>query len=1490
MRSREGTLLAQSCDLVVEAQIAYGTRRAAPWGISESAYAHLDANQTYQYQSFGVPGLGFRRGLEDDLVVAPYASLLASSIRPRAVLENLDRLVGMGLCGTYGMFEAVDMHPERTPEGASRAVVRSYMAHHQGMVLVALDNLLHDQIMVERFHADRMIETGEALLNERAPASAPTEWPFVERPESVGAAAREPLEGGPEPWSVEPGGRPQAHVLGNGRLSTLATDRGGGGLLWKGLALTRYQPDAVGDGDGLWIHVRDEETGRLWLATSEPGRTSFAAHKVEYHQRDFGISVHVEIAVAPADDVELRLITLHNESDRTRRLAVTSAAEPVLLPTRQASTHPAFARLFVESEHLPELDALAFSRRPRSVEDDRAVLVHRLVHEDPAVRFAGYETDRAAFYGRGASARTPASLAARGRPLHGRVGAVLDPVMVLMATVQLKPKQTVTLAFATSVARDRSAAVELARRYGSMHMVRWAFRDAERESGRKLARARLEPALLPAVQRLFSALLFVDPALRASSEVIAAGLPCKQRLWGRGISGDDPILLLRVYDADSPLLREAVAAQRYLRSCGVRVDLVLVDEQATGYVSDATGSLLGVLALCDVDDWLNRRGGVFVVPADQLRDAERSHLEACARVLLDTRDGPLAARMARPVESRPLPPRFEPTLTDVVAVVAVVAPPMPKLLLGNGLGGFSEDGREYVIRVQPGEPTPAPWSNVLASPTFGCLVTESSLGSSWALNAGENRLTPWRNDPVFDTPSEALYLRDEETGAVWTPTPRPAGLGAEIVVRHGAGFTSYTQESHGLRQELTIFVPPGASLKVARLRLENTLGRHRRLTATYYAEWVLGSLREEQRPFVASELDAERACLLASCHWNRDFGERVAFLASDGELHGATADRAEFLGLRGDYARPEALERWGLSGATGAGADPCAAVQVHLELAPGARLETHFFLGQAEGREAALMLVDQFRAPGAVATAWTELGAFWDGVLDQVRVATPEPAMDLLLNRWLLYQTLSARLFGRTGFYQSSGAYGFRDQLQDVLALLHAAPALARAHILEAAKHQFEEGDVLHWWHPPAGRGVRTRCSDDLAWLPFVTAEYVRATGDVAILSEPVSFLVGAPLRKEEHDRYAEYEASASSATLFAHCRKALERAATAGSHGLPLMGDGDWNDGMNHVGAEGRGESVWLGWFLCATMLRFATLCEGRDAREDAEAWRRRARTLRESIEACAWGGNWYLRAFHDDGSPLGSAKERECQIDSIAQSWAVLSDPSAFGDSDSAAVGSDRARAAVHAADERLVREADRLVLLLSPPFESTRHDPGYIRAYPPGIRENGGQYTHAATWLGWAYASLGDGDRAERIFRLLNPVLRTRSREELEHYRVEPYILAADVYGAPPWVGRGGWTWYTGAAAWAWRLGVEGILGLRLEGGTLRVAPCIPAHWKGFEAWIRIGAQQLHVVVENPELVGHGVAALTLDGSPLAKSLVVLDPGGSRTHELRVRLGGS
>jgi cyclic beta-1,2-glucan synthetase len=777
----------------------------------------------------------------------------------------------------------------------------------------------------------------------------------------------------------------------------------------------------------------------------------------------------------------------------------------------------------------------------------------------------------------------------------------------------------------------------------------------------------------------------------------------------------------------------------------------------------------------------------------------------------------------------------------------------------------------------PGDRTPRPWINVIANPRFGFTVSEAGAGSTWAGNSSENRLTPWSNDPVSDPPGEALYLRDEETALIWSPTPQPAPAAAPYLIRHGAGYSVFEHHSHGLRQQLLLFAAAESPVKVIVLRLENGWQRSRRLTATYYVPWALGTSREATAPTIVSEYEPEVRALLAHNPYSAEFAGGYAFLAASQPPHGVTADRTEFLGRMADPSRPAALGRVGLEGTVRAGLDPCAAIQLHVELEAGQAKEIYFLLGQGADREEAMRLARQLGQPEEMQAAWQEVHAAWEARLGTVKVSTPDSAMDVMLNRWLLYQALACRMWGRSALYQSSGAFGFRDQLQDAMALVHAAPNVARQHILLAAHHQFEEGDALHWWHPPLGRGVRTRVADDLLWLPFVVAHYVEATGDTGLLDERVPFLAGSVLWPEEIERYGLFAETAETHTLYEHCRRALERGATSGAHGLPLIGRGDWNDGMNLVGAGGQGESVWLGWFLHATLSRFAALSERLGRAAEAEAYRERAESLRQALESAGWDGAWYRRAYYDDGEPLGAAQNDEWRIDSVAQSWAVLS-----GAGDPA-----RAEQAMRAVMEQLVRPQDGLVLLATPPFDQTARDPGYIKGYPPGVRENGGAYQHAAMWVAWACADLGWGDDAHRLFCMFNPALRADTPEKVARYQVEPYVVAADISGQRSRLGQGGWTWYTGSAAWMYRLGIERLLGLQRKGAALVIDPCIPASWPGYRIEYRYGGSTYAIQVDNPDSVSHGVRDLQLDGALLPDGRIPLVDDGA-THQVRVRLG--
>jgi cyclic beta-1,2-glucan synthetase len=1472
---REGpdSLIGRACAAAVQAQIAYADRRGVPWGMSESGYYRFDAHRNHQYRAFGVPDLGFKRGLEDDVVVAPYASLLALPFALPAVMANLDRLDSLGAMGRYGLYEAIDFTAARLDAGMPCAIVRSFMAHHQAMILTAINNRLHGEPMVRHFHADPIVRTTEAFLFERPAATAPRKRtrpaPASPRP---APAARPAFE----PWPARPGaGFSQAHVLSNGRYRVLVSD-GGGGSDWGAVALTRWRADSTLDSAGFQLYVRDLDRKLSWSPAPGDGEMAFHAHMVERHQRVHDVSLREQVCVAPADDVEVRLVTLRNETASPRRLEVTSYAEVVIGDAAEDQRHPAFSKLFVESEYVEELHALVFHRRPRSAREPDAWLAHMLVLPAGLARHAGYESSRERFVGRGRTVQQPGALDREGQMGAGMTGATLDPIMALSAEIELPEHRATTLGYVVLAASSRDDALALARHYHSLPTLEWSFEAARQRSQTEVADLALVPGDLPAAATLLSLLLYPHDALRAPAPILAKNRLGQRSLWKHAISGDVPILLVRIEAAeDSAILPSVLRVQRFWRGRGVSVDVVILSERAEGYVANTDDHIGRAIAHAGAGAWQNRPGGVFVVHSARLDEADRILLLSAARVVLDGSAGSIVQQLAR-VRGEPARlPRLVPSVARPQA--PEILPRPASLLFDHGLGGFSADGCEYIIHLEPGESTPAPWVNVVANRRLGFVVTESGGGYTWAENSGENRLTPWRPDPIADEPGEVVYLRDEETGAVWTPTPRPAPADGAYQIRYGAGYATFLHRSHGLEQSLRMWVPPEDPVKLVEVTLTNRLDRPRRLTVTYYVEWVLGATRDRSQLFVVPEFDPVSEAVLARNPWNEDLAGGIAFVAASEKVHGLTADRTEFLGRHGRYAAPAAMERIGLASAVRAGLDPCAAVQVHLDLSPGAAASVHFMLGGAAGREEALDLVRKYRDRSTVAAAWADLNRHWDGLLGAVTVRTPDPALDLMLNRWLLYQVLSSRLWGRTGYYQSSGAFGFRDQLQDVAALVHGAPAMCRDHILEAARHQFEVGDVLHWWHPPAGAGVRTRCSDDLVWLPFITAHYVEATGDATILSEEIPFLAGEPLAPDEVERYARFEPGERRATLYGHCLAAIERGRTAGAHGLPLFGSGDWNDGMNRVGIGGRGESVWLGWFLHVTLTRFAGVSERMGDLDQAKTLRRQAKELRGALEGAAWDGAWYRRGYYDDGTPLGSAERADCRIDSLAQSWAVLS----------SAADRPRAAAAMEAVVRHLVGEEDGLILLLAPPFTRPDQDPGYIRGYPPGVRENGGQYTHGAIWVLWALAELGQVERAVSLFRRLLPIRHALIAEDVARYRTEPYVMASDVYSAAPWSGRGGWTWYTGAAAWAYRLGLEVILGLRPRGGAWGLDPHIPASWPEFEVIVRDEAAVLRIRVENPRGVNSGVERVLLDGQPIASPILPRLTDG-RTHEVRVTMG--
>ncbi len=1485
MRAPAFSLLDHTYRLIVARQMSYAAELGVPWGISESAFNARDLEQTYQYSSFGVPGLGLKRGLSEDVVVAPYATALGAMIQPEAAVRNFARLTGAGAGGRYGFREALDYTARRLPEGASVAIVKSYMAHHQGMALVALGNVLNDRVMIARFHADPIVEATELLLQERMPRDVLVARPRAEEVKSA-ADVRDLVPPVPRRFTSPHDLVPRTHLLSNGRYAVMVTAAGSGYSRWGDIAVTRWREDVTRDSWGSYLFLRDTHSGAVWSAGHQPSGTEADSYEVEYAEdhaeysrRDGSIATGMTVVVSAEHDAEIRRVTLTNLGSRAREIELTSYAEIVLAPQAADDAHPAFQNLFVQTEFVPEIGALLATRRPRASDERPVWAAHVAVVEEEAGTAVQFETDRARFLGRGRSVRSPASVI-DGRPLSGTVGPVLDPIFSLRYRVALAPGATAHVIFSTVVAESREQVLDLADKYRESATFERAATLAWTQAQVQLHHLGIEADEAHLFQRLANRILYSDRSLRPPAGLLVRNERGAPGLWAHGISGDLPIVMVRIDEAeDLDIVRQLLRAHEYWRLKLLDVDLVILNEHGATYAQDLHDSLETLVRTSQstlVPEGHRGHGGVYILRGDQLSAEDRTLLQAAARAVLLSRRGSLAdqvIRLERPERIAPsaAPPGSGRTGSDA-------APPRPELEFFNGLGGFVDDGREYVTILGPGQATPAPWLNVIANPSFGFQVSESGSGYTWSGNSRENQLTPWSNDPVSDPASEAIYLRDDDSGESWGPTVQPIRCeGSTYVARHGAGYSRFEHLHDGIALDLLQFVPLDDPVKISVLTVENRSGRSRRLSVTAYAEWAMGTSRGASAPRIVTALDPETQAILLRNPWNNDFAGRVAFLDLGGRQTTWTADRTEFLGRNGAPDRPAGLERgYRMQGAAGAGMDPCAALQTGFELADGARTQVLVLLGEADSDAAAADLIRRARTADLTAML-RSLTSYWDDAQGTVQVRTPDRSMDIMLNRWLIYQTLACRLWARAGFYQAGGAYGFRDQLQDVIALVTSRRELAREHILRAAAHQFTEGDVQHWWHPPSGRGVRTRISDDRLWLPYAVGRYLQVTGDTAVLDEPVPYIEGPGLRPDQADAYFQPERSSESASLFDHCIAAIDRSLAVGAHGLPLIGSGDWNDGMNRVGREGRGESVWLGWFLHTVLAAFAPIADAHGERPRAERWRAHMKALRRALERHGWDGDWYRRAFFDDGTPLGSAVNAECRIDSIVQSWSVLS-----GAADP--LHAERAMAAM---DEYLVRRGDGVVPLFTPPFDRSDLDPGYIKGYLPGIRENGGQYTHGAIWSVLAFAALGDGDKAGELFSIVNPINHASTRAGVHRYKVEPYVMAADVYTEPPHVGRGGWTWYTGSAGWMYQAGLESILGFRLRGTTLVIDPCIPRAWREYRIDFRYHSTRYQIVVENPQGVSRGVASAELDGRPLGGAAIPLADDGA-THRVRVVLG--
>ncbi|PKL37491.1 MAG: cyclic beta 1-2 glucan synthetase [Spirochaetae bacterium HGW-Spirochaetae-1] len=1480
MPTYENTLLDQTYKAVIKRQIGYGKLRNVPWGISESGYNALGIRLDYQYRAFGVPGLGLKRGLADDLVIAPYASMLALMVAPEEAVKNLEQLSALKFEGRYGLYEAIDYTPSRLPLGQQHAVVKSYMSHHSGMSLLSLSYLLLNRPMQKRFEANPLCKAAMLLLQEKIPDATSLYLNAAGASETqIGTAPPDiPMRIFSNPDSKAP----EVQLLSNGRYHVMVTTAGGGYSRWKDIAVTRWREDTTCDNHGAFCYIRDMESREYWSTAYQPTLKApknyeviFSEGRAEFRRRDFDIDTYTSIVVSPEDDIELRRVRLTNFSKKTRTMEITSYAETVLAPFYAEALHPAFSNLFVQTEIVSSKHVILSNRRPRSIDEKTPWMFHVMTLQEGNMIRVSHETNRMQFIGRGNSLVNPRAICDPD-PLKENEGSVLDPISAIRYVITLEPEESAVIDMVSGIGETREEALRLAEKYRDRSLSDRVFDLAWTHSQVVLRQLNITEAEAQLYGHLAGFIIHAHLYLRADRNIIKSNLRGQSGLWGYSISGDLPIVLLQIENAvNIDLVRQLVSAHAYWRLKGLAVDLVIWNDDHAGYRQILHEQILGLIAAGIESNPADRSGEIFVRNTDQISGEDQVLMQTVARAIITDRLGLLAEQITRKNMARMPVPQLVPVRTIRAEEPAAVVEPRTDLIHFNGYGGFTPDGREYITTTGQGQNTPAPWVNILANKNFGTVISESGMGYTWSENAHEFRLTPWDNDPVCDTGGEAFYIRDEERGHFWSPMPLPKRGSSPYVTRHGFGYSVFEHTERGISTEVWVYVALDASIKFTVVKIHNLSKRPRRLSLTGYTEWVLGDLRCKSSMHVVTRQDPLTGAIFAHNQFNKEFEGRTAFFDVDNDIRTITCDRTEFIGRNGTLREPAAMTKIKLSNRTGAALDPCAAIRVPFDLDGGEECEIIFRLGSGMDSNDANSLLRRFRGASAARGSLEAVWDYWKHTLGAVQVETPDQSLNVLANGWLIYQVLACRMWARSGYYQSGGAYGFRDQLQDAMAIIHTEPGLLREHLLLCAAHQFEEGDVQHWWHPPLDRGVRTHCSDDFLWLPLATARYILCTGDTGVLDEPVSFIKGRPVSEDEDSYYDLPIRSDETATLYDHCIRALKRAQRYGVHGLPLIGSGDWNDGMEFIGKHGKGESVWLAFFFYNTLMQFSKIAEIHNDRPFAEHCQTEAAKLRENIEANAWDGEWYRRAYFDDGTPLGSAKNAECQIDSIAQSWSILSGAGYPG----------RSRMAMKSLDRRLVRRSSSLVQLLDPPFDKSDLNPGYIKGYVPGVRENGGQYTHAAVWAAMAFAASGEGEKAWELMGMINPVNHGSTFNDIATYRVEPYVMAADVYGQAPHTGRGGWTWYTGSAGWMYRLIIESLLGLRLDKQTLHIEPCLHPDWKNIKVHYRYRETVYHIsiikIIEESREPG-----LTIDGKSWQGSAIPL-VDDHKEHSVEVRI---
>ncbi|PRR78185.1 N,N'-diacetylchitobiose phosphorylase [Clostridium liquoris] len=1475
MKKYPDTLLNHTYNFVIESQKFYGRVKDVPWGISESAFYAFDVNLNYQYKSFGVPGIGLKRGLSNELVISPYSTIMALQIKKKDSLINIKRMIEEGFEGRYGLYEAIDYTKERLPKGKKFIVIKSFMVHHQGMSLMALNNVLNNDILQERFHKDPRVMATELLLQEKVPSSVvyDREEQFNEKifinDNNVSMVRK---------FLTAKTTYPETNLLSNGSYSIMVTNSGSGYSKKDNMMIYRWKEDVTNDNTGAFFYIKNLNSNEYWSSYYQPCKNEgdnyeviFSLDKAEFRRIDGNIKTITEVAVSNEDNGEIRKIMLTNNSNSTRIMEITSYCEVTLTHYNADLVHPAFSNLFIETEYTENPLCLLAYRRKREKDGKEPWAMHTVIADEKIVGKVQYETGRGNFIGRNRELNKPEVMESDS-PLTNTVGAVLDPILSIRVRVKIPPGETCKIAYITAVGESREEAVKLAMKYRDWNNVNRVFELAWTQSQVETRYLGIKSSIANLYQSMASKIIFLNNTFRERQDYIKAIDKGQPALWSYGISGDLPIVVVLLRkEEDLDMVRQMIKAHEYWSLKGLKADLIILNLESSSYIQALQDAIRDIVYSSHVRDKENSFGGVFLYNKAIMAEEDIKFIISIARLIIDPEKGSITSQIKKKDK-----PEYNVDVlkhSELIFKEKNVQLETPKLNYFNSLGGFDSSGDKYIIVLDNYRNTPAPWINVISNGDFGFHVSESGVSYTWYKNSRENKITTWSNDPIKDSEAEGLYIRDEISGKLWSISPKPIRDGGKYIIEHSYGYSNFKHKAYGIMGEFSMFAPIEDSVKLCIVKLKNYTDIERKLSVTYYVQLALGVVPQQTAQYISTYINNEKEYIYAKNPYSSNFGNLLAYLKiAGGEDISCTGSREEFIGKSGFIESPQGLNKIKFSNTVGAGLDPCMAVNSKISLKPDEEKYIVVLLGQDENINKIDETLEKYSKMENVLKELEKVKNYWKDRLGTIQIETPDKTMDIMVNGWLMYQVIACRYWARTAFYQSGGAYGFRDQLQDSLAISYIEPQYTRNQILYSASRQFLEGDVQHWWHPVVDSGIRTRFSDDLLWLPYVTSQYINNTGDYSILDEIVPYLEDEPLKEGENERYNIARKSDKEGSIYEHCVKAIDKSLKFGEHNIPLMGSGDWNDGMSTVGNKGKGESVWLGWFLYTILKDFVNICSFKKDKNKEDKYNEMLNFIVENIEANAWDGNWYRRAYFDDGTPLGSAENDEAQIDSLSQSWAVIS----------GGARESRAREAMLSVERYLVKYDKGLVMLLTPAFDKSSLEPGYIKGYVPGVRENGGQYTHAAIWYILALTKIGFNDKAWNIFNMINPINHTRSYLDCERFKVEPYVITADVYAVEPHIGRGGWSWYTGAAGWMYTTAVTGILGFKLIGDKgFTVSPNMPENWNGFKIIYRRGE-----CVYNINISKGGERCISLNGEVLIDNIVPFLKDGNHNVQVTVK----